>query len=115
MKLLSLLNAAGNDPLPVAMDETPSGMVSTQTGLLKNMGDQDLTSVRVWIEQDPIQPGTLSAVVNGVIAGAAPTELLTGGDTLTVGESLSVTLSWSNPADNGVEAEDQGVFRWDVF
>jgi hypothetical protein len=113
MKLLTLLNAAGTDPFPVLLGEAPSGLTVTQTGLLKNAGDVALTSVRVWVEQDAAQPGTLAAVVNGVTATATPGEVLSA--PLAVGETLAVTLTFSNPADNAVEAEDQAVFRWDVF
>lgn len=93
MKRIELLTADGAAPLPPLAGELSEGKTLLQTGLLRNTGDEPLSSIRLRVNNTATVPATLSAVVGGVLLGEELREVLSG--PLAPGESVPLLLTWT--------------------
>ena len=99
----------------------------TQLGLLKNTGDEAITKLRLWVENDLSLPLTCAVTVNGVnvpdvqnvTAGTVPPDsalLDTGNglpaEGLPVGGTLALSLTWAGTAGVAFTGLDSCRVRW---
>lgn len=114
-------------PLPSMAGVVLDGAPSTQPGLLKNTGDETITALRLWVENDPAYPLTCTATVNGVTVpdvqgvpeGQVPENpaVLTAGSGLPAGGlppggTLGLSLTWSGTAGVAFTGLDSCRIRW---
>lgn len=127
MITLTFRTADDSAALPSMAGVVLDGAPSTQLGLLKNTGDEPITSLRLWVENDPAYPLTCAATVNGVtvpdVQGVAEGQvpensaLLTAGDGLPAGGlppggTLGLSLAWSGAAGAAFTGLDSCRIRW---
>lgn len=93
MKRITLRTADDAADLSPLAGELAEGGTLLQTGLLKNTGDEVLTSVRLRITNNADLPASASATVNGVALTETEQEVLTG--PLAVGASVPLLLTWA--------------------
>lgn len=104
-----LRTANDSAPLPGMAGTVLDGAATSQNGLLKNVGDEPITSVKAWVENNPAAPLTAAVTVNGVklpdvqwtppSPDAIPQQAVQVlQKPLAPGESVAVSIVWSGPA-----------------
>lgn len=96
MKRITLRTAADDADLPPLAGELAEGGTLLQTGLLKNTGDEQLSSVRLRVTNNQDLPATVAVTVNGVALTGAEQEVLTA--PLAVGAAVPLLLTWTAEA-----------------
>jgi len=110
MKELRLLDAPGTATAPAWMGEAGAGQSVTSSAQLKNTGTEPLTSIKMWVTNEPGLPATLTVSVAGIALTDAPQEVLTG--PLAPGDSVAVLATFTAPATGMVAGEDSGGLHW---
>lgn len=98
-------------PLPPVAGELDENGTIVQTGILKNVGTEALTSIKLKVTNEPGLPATLAASVNGVALTGTETEVLSG--PLAVGASVAAILTWTAPGTI-IEGDDSGTISGSV-
>lgn len=119
MKQLTERNAADTAAFDPMFGALIAGQSRTQESLLKNTGDEPITSLKVWRVNNADLPGIATVTVNGVEvpeatapAGevpAAAVEVLTA--PLAPGASVAVSTLFTNPAGATAQGLDSADLR----
>lgn len=112
MKAVSLRTADDSADLnPYVGMMGVNGMLS-QSGILKNTGDEPITSIMLKVENTPLLPANLTASVNGKLLNEATlTEVLS--NPLAPGASVPVLLTWRSGAE-ALTGEDSATISGTV-
>lgn len=93
MKRITFRTANDTADLPALAGELAENGTVLQSGILKNTGDEPLSSVRLRVVNNQDLPATVAVTVNGVALTETEQEVLT--QPLAVGASVPILLTWT--------------------
>lgn len=119
MKQLTERNVTDTAAFQALLGTLTAGQSLTVDSLLKNTGDEAITSLRIWLVNNDDLPGTMNVTVNGVAIpeAAAPAGEVPAGAVevlsapLALGQSVAVTTTLMNPTGNAVTGLDSADLR----